>query len=185
MKVIHLFDRYLNHTMNWANRLIEHAECENHISANIYFDNSYLSDFTIHKTSIQKYLPIGENEWKIPVSYKVYGALFKKYHVQNVLKYSLKNNIDIAHAHFANVGMHYLPLAKAGIPLVVSFYGYDYEKLPHLNPGVLSKYRELFEVARIIICEGKHGREVLKRMGCPDEKSKHCAFGCFQINYSR
>ena len=84
-----------------------------------------------------------------------------------------KQSPDVLHAHFAPVGCHYLELAqRLNIPLVTSFYGFDYERLPFEKPAYREHYRQLFEGAAAITCAGPHGREVLIGQACPAEKIK-------------
>lgn len=79
--------------------------------------------------------------------------------------------VDLIHSHFGPVGWSNLAIAKQfRVPHIVSFYGYDYEKLPHTQPIWRERYTELFEQADIFICEGTHGADVLESLGCPRDK---------------
>lgn len=83
-----------------------------------------------------------------------------------------KHRPDVLHAHFAPVGWHYLDMAKRlNIPLVVSFYGYDYESLPARNKFWPHRYQQLFEGAAAVTCAGPYGRTVLMRQGLAPEKT--------------
>jgi colanic acid/amylovoran biosynthesis glycosyltransferase len=88
------------------------------------------------------------------------------------LEKTLKNATpDILHAHFGPTGCLYLPLARQlKRPLVVTFYGFDYSKLPNLRPVFQEKYRRLFKEAAKVIAASEVGCEKLKSMGCPSEK---------------
>ena len=71
-----------------------------------------------------------------------------------------------------------LPLAKRSeLPFVVSFYGYDYEQLPHRKPVYKKRYRALFDHAEVLITEGPHGASILENMGCPPEKIRIVPLG--------
>ena len=88
-----------------------------------------------------------------------------------LLKYIEENKIEILHAHFAPAAVFYKKLkTKTGLPFVVSFYGYDYEKALHDHPEFRKQYQALFRLADAFICEGPHGAGVLREMGCPKEK---------------
>jgi colanic acid/amylovoran biosynthesis glycosyltransferase len=77
------------------------------------------------------------------------------------------------HSHFSAVGWDYRNLArKLAIPHVVSFYGYDYEWLPHNEPVWRERYEILFREADLFVCEGSHGVKLLEKAGCPPEKIK-------------
>ena len=46
-----------------------------------------------------------------------------------------KSELNIIHAHFAHVGWEAIKLKDAlKLPLVVSFYGYDYQSVPFKYP---------------------------------------------------
>lgn len=56
-----------------------------------------------------------------------------------------KNKCAPIHAHFAYMGWDFIRVAKMlKIPLVVSFYGYDYDYLPNAQPKWKRRYRKLF-----------------------------------------
>lgn len=78
-----------------------------------------------------------------------------------------KKSVHLLHAHFGYVGYELLDIRrKYGIPLLVSFYGFDYENLPHEQPEWRERYQEMFEVADGFITEGPYGKMVLEKMGC-------------------
>jgi colanic acid/amylovoran biosynthesis glycosyltransferase len=82
-------------------------------------------------------------------------------------------NADILHAHFSFVGWQYLWLSRmTTIPMVISFYGFDYEYLPNARPVWVKRYRQLFEKASLFLAEGNAGRNKLIQMGCPADKVK-------------
>ena len=174
MQVLHLFDRYLNGTMNWAYNLIRHTpEIQVSIAAPIIIENAFKTDqFSYYYSPFQ--WNRFSNEWEIPSWQRAVASLSTKhlplyqFHLAQKVKSAPPG---ILHAHFANVGLHYIQLAKKlNKPLVVSFYGYDYEKLPFLFPKIQQQYPKLFDAARAIIAEGPHGADILKKMGCPEEK---------------
>ena len=77
----------------------------------------------------------------------------------------------LIHAHFANIGWKYIPVARMlKIPLVVSFYGYDYDFLPNTVPIWKRRYRDLFQHATLFLTEGEYGRRKLIEKGAPVEK---------------
>ncbi|MEM1217273.1 MAG: glycosyltransferase [Bacteroidota bacterium] len=186
MKVLHLFDRYLNSTMNWAYKLIKHTpEVDVLVSAPILIKNQFLDPaFHFLRSPYQSYLP--RNEWNVgPALRIVAGLTFRRKQLfQQALHRSLKNDPpDLIHAHFAHVGCSSIRLASLlNCPLVVSFYGYDYEKIPTTRPKYKALYQELFRVARLILTEGVYGRQVLIDMGCPPEKVQVLHLGILPEN---
>ena len=82
------------------------------------------------------------------------------------------------HVHFANMGWFYRKIAqKLNKPLVISFYGWDYERLPFLYPKFKKRFQILFAQADAFICEGPHGAKILASHGCPKEKIKIVKLG--------
>jgi len=78
---------------------------------------------------------------------------------------------ELIHAHFAFNGYKYLPLAKKlNIPIIVSFYGYDYDYLPQHQPKWIAKYKIMFENVSAFICEGNYGKQKLIDKGCQVDK---------------
>ncbi|MGA2107670.1 MAG: glycosyltransferase, partial [Syntrophorhabdales bacterium] len=78
--------------------------------------------------------------------------------------------IDVVHAHFGAEGcvMSQL-LAATSVPLVVSFYGYDYG-LPKASTRYRLLYPSLFSRGNMFLVEGPAARDNLKAIGCPEEK---------------
>lgn len=172
MKVLHVFDRYLNTTMNWAHRLISATPIEHHISAIIHFESVYRSpEFKYHFSPIQRYIGLSKDEWHIKPSALLNAILGKKWHERSIKKYIEENNIDLIHFHFATVACDHMKLIKdRSIKKVISFYGYDYEKAPFKDPSLDEKYSILFEEASAILCEGSHGKKILVDKGCAEGK---------------
>jgi colanic acid/amylovoran biosynthesis glycosyltransferase len=80
---------------------------------------------------------------------------------------------SILHAHFSYMGWNYLWLAEMKkVPLVVSYYGCDYEYLPNHEPVWKERYRDMFRRVALFIAEGNAGRNKLIAMGCPEDKVK-------------
>lgn len=181
LKVLHLFESYLPQTENWAYNLIRHLpDVAIHIGANHYLKNNfYHPDFhyvdnyfdglkkqngVLKKNSL---LGIFKKVW-IKASAKILGDP-----IQVFEQYIKDHQIEILHAHFGKVAWHFRQLAqRTKLPLVISFYGWDYEMLPFLQPRYKKYYQQLFELAACFICEGKHGASILEKMGCPREKIK-------------
>lgn len=176
MKVLHLYDLYLPHTMNWAYRMMR-AVPDTRIwaAAPWMVRNEYFNpDIRFFVRPLQRFSGwIPETEWKNfwfssrLIRSELYWPTYR-----NWLLRQLKNDRpDVLHAHFAPVGYRYLSLAeKLDIPLVVSFYGYDYESLIARKPVWKERYKQIFQRAASVTCLGDHGREVLMKQGCPPAK---------------
>lgn len=176
LKVLHLFDLYLPQTMNWAYQMLRHTPgVEQWIAAPWFVKNAYFDpQFRFLVRGVQRMpglLPPDESwaPWfstnlirleKHWPSYKPW--LFRQLE---------KHPPDLIHAHFAPVACHYLDMAKTlGIPMVVSFYGYDFLRVPQEKPAYRQLYRQLFEQASGITTTGPYTPMLLEAQGCAKEK---------------
>ena len=179
LRVLHLFNSYLPQSENWAYSLIKNVpNAEIHIGAlhflknNFYnpeflFIDNYFDEFRKLNRNLGKSKPIDILKKAV---IKSIPLVFGNY-INNLISYTRKNRIDILHCHFADIGWHFLKVAhKTKLPLVVSFYGWDYEKLPYTKPEFVSKFNVLFKNVAAIICEGQHAAKNLTKWGCPIEK---------------
>jgi glycosyltransferase involved in cell wall biosynthesis len=79
-------------------------------------------------------------------------------------------NPDVVHAQFGPNGVMIAPVAEAlGIPLVVTFHGYDISILPR-KEKVRRRYRELFDRADALIGVSEHNSSRLRELRAPDDK---------------
>jgi colanic acid/amylovoran biosynthesis glycosyltransferase len=185
--VAHLFSAYPgSNTTNWLYNLIYNTPaCRVIIAAEKYTKhNFYSNEFRYIDNplrGITQYKAQISNTFSIKLIDKIICYLTEKL-LGGFTKYLSielsKEPIDIAHAHFADVGCEYVDLIKQKkIPLIVSFYGYDYEYLPYIKPSYKVAYKKLFEKADVFICEGNHGANILFKMGCPKQKIKVIRLG--------
>ena len=178
-KVLHIFNHYLPQTETWAYQLISHTpECEQHIAAKVYLDvmpGAEIFQFMDNPQSSLEALD-QETDWKKNIFKKAFIRASKgltKSFDEQLREYVHKNKIDIVHAHFANVGWEVQKaLKEESIPIVVSFYGWDYEMLPHVKPEWKARYKEMFDRVDLILTEGAHGKAVLVSKGCTEYKVK-------------
>lgn len=119
----------------------------------------------IHKTSFHKYSVF----WALDK----FSNIFKK---NRLLANSIARKIIkirkavIMHAHFGPNGWASLPIKrKLNLPLVTTFYGYDISRLAR-DEVWLGRYKKLFKEGELFLVEGKHMRECLMRLGCPEDK---------------
>ena len=95
-------------------------------------------------------------------------------------------NEMLVHAHFATAGWRVLPFCiKNKLPLVVSFYGMDYESVPFRKPIWKQRYRKVFECASVVVAEGPHGAATLQKMACPAEKVQLIPIGVESGKYEK
>ncbi|MBW2642660.1 MAG: glycosyltransferase family 4 protein [Deltaproteobacteria bacterium] len=177
MEVVQLFYTYLHITENWCYRLIKNLPntkitivAGNIINKNIFplpRARFVRKPFQGTRRKLSSHQPR-----IISPALKIQSVLW---HI--LLIFKLKKT-DLLHAHFSFVGWNYLWLAKRlKAPLIISFYGYDYESLPYKEPVWRERYEELFRIVDLILTEGNFGRETLIRMGCPEGKVKVVRLG--------
>lgn len=175
MKIAHLFDKYLNITENWSYRLISQLkDVEVYIvTSTILNRNSFPLPSARFSTPLYTQ-PIMPDS---PVIYRLLKLISRVYWLNFILPHDLKR-VDLLHAHFSVVGWEYRKLLrKLDVPLVVSFYGFDYEWLPRNHPEWQKRYKILFDEAAMFLAEGSAGREKLISMGCPEYKVRVARLG--------
>jgi colanic acid/amylovoran biosynthesis glycosyltransferase len=167
---------YLQQNQNWIFRLLKNLpETEVIIASRQFLPCPYYSEaFEYIRAPFQTSLPAKGPWWLRQVNKGVKRVLrLYPWYVSKVAR-----EIDIVHSHFAHVGWDYLALApRLSAPHVVSFYGYDYESLPAMEPVWKDRYRILFQKADVFVCEGRHGARVLEQQGCPSQKIRVCPLG--------
>jgi colanic acid/amylovoran biosynthesis glycosyltransferase len=78
----------------------------------------------------------------------------------------------LIHAHFGPEARYFLGVVKlTGLPLVVTFHGYDAYRFPNTLGGLAKYYyRKLWKQASMILTVSDHMRHTLMELGCPEEK---------------
>jgi colanic acid/amylovoran biosynthesis glycosyltransferase len=83
-----------------------------------------------------------------------------------------RERVDLLHAHFGPDARYFLPaLRQSGLPLVVSFHGYDATSFPRQWHGLGAWYlRPLWREATRVTGVSRYMVERLAALGCPREK---------------
>jgi hypothetical protein len=77
---------------------------------------------------------------------------------------------EIVHSHFGLNGWRDSPsVRRVPAARVVSFYGYDVNKLPVVDPVWRDRYQEMFTTADRVLCEGPFMANSIASLGCPPE----------------
>ncbi len=171
LNVLQGFTQYLDYTENWAYKLIKNIPDVNNtiISKEYLRYNFYDPHFTYIEFPVKRININTDKLWIKVFNRTVYYML--KLYPMFVRSMIGGKKFDILHSHFAFAGYDYRKLAKKlGVKHIVSFYGLDYEFLPHNWPEWKKRYFTLFKEADLFICEGKYGTYILKEQGCPPEK---------------
>lgn len=191
LKILYIYDRYLNRTMNWAYRLLHFTpDIEPIITSPLIIKNEFFNEnkkfifspfqfqFPTDEWSFSKLqLITAQISFKIPFLYK--NFLLKRIH---------EIKPAVIHIHFGNVAWEYSILSqKTNIPLVATFHGYDYRKILADKPIFKSRYEELFLRAAIISCGGTNAKEYLVSIGCPIEKIRivHMAIDTQRVVFAK
>lgn len=86
------------------------------------------------------------------------------------------HRLDILHAHFGPVGEQFRFARRAcGIPLVVSFHGYDATTYPRLHGS--GCYRRLLQQADLVTVNSESTRRRIETLGCPASKIRFLPTG--------
>lgn len=175
MKVLFIFDKYLNRTMNWAYRIIEHTPgIEPIVAAPLIVKNEFYSQNIKFLFSPYQW-ETAADEWafsrlQVSVSKATVKIpfLYKKF-----LKKKIKElKPDLIHIHYGTTAWEYSSLAQeTGIPLIATFHGYDYRLVLHTKPVFKIRYLGLFARASAITCGGQEARKYLISIGSSPDKT--------------
>lgn len=176
MRVVHLFDWYLPSTLSWVGRLLVHLTgVQVEVAAPWIIRNQFYHPQLKHYVfPPQQYaFPNLVSEWSHPHWQRLFARTQRfvplyRHWLQTQLE---RHPPDLFHAHFGPTGCLYLPLAqRLDRPLVVTFYGFDYQKLLRNRPVFRRKYRELFASAARVLAASPTGCRALEALGCPADK---------------
>jgi len=177
LRILHAFQSYLNNAENWIFRMMNHLpDCENLVAAGEFRKCNFYSPSVMY---LEFPLRPASNFSDRRLAVRVFNRIVRS--CKRLYPWYLRKTagrIDLFHSHFSYVGWEYANLAQLmGVPHVVSFYGYDYEYLPTMEPVWKARYQSLFGSASIFICEGAHGAGILTRQGCPPDKIRVVPLG--------
>ncbi len=176
MRTLHLFNTYLPSTLSWVAQLLDHLpDTQVEVAAPwVVRGQFYNPRHQYWAFPPQHWLfPNLRTEFEQPLAQRLFTGSQRYLPTYRAwLAQQLKNDPpDVLHAHFGPTGCHYLPLAqRLNRPLVVTFYGFDYTKLPRQRPVFHEKYRQLFREAARVVAASEEGCALLQTMGCPAEK---------------
>ena len=173
MKVLHLFPEYLPLTMIWAFQQIRHIpDVETHMAGLSYLPDSY------HDPAF-RYWPNPKYRFPKALQNGVHIILRKTRGYDRFLAaYIRREGIDILHAHFGHIGADYSGLGKRlGIPVVVSFYGFDYGRILSEKPRYRKAYLRMFRQAGAVTGEGPYAVGQLEALGCPPSQIRQIPLG--------
>lgn len=176
MRVLHAFDQYLPSTLNWVGHLLAHMPVSVTVAASWTMQGPFRNPGYQYLVNPMQRLLVGEApaEFSNPGIYRLTSGLQTRTGLYPLwVGAKLRSSPpDLVHAHFGPVGCLYAPLAKRlRRPLLVSFYGFDYTRVPQTRPGYRARYAALFaQAAAVLSCSREEGVRRLRALGCPPEK---------------
>jgi colanic acid/amylovoran biosynthesis glycosyltransferase len=93
----------------------------------------------------------------------------------------------ILHSHFGDIAWKDRGVAqRAGLKHVGTFYGYDVNYIPQVEPVWSTRYQELFAHIDCVLCEGPYMARDIIKLGCPAQKVRvhHLGVEVENIGYS-
>jgi colanic acid/amylovoran biosynthesis glycosyltransferase len=168
LTVLHSFPTWLPQTQTWMHSQVSelqklgvdaHVVCERTLNLDQFIVNN------IHCLATEN---IFKKKWDQGLR-----KLGVRQHLNFLVEVGKKTNATILHSHFGNIGWASLgAVRKLDVKHVVTFYGFDVNKLPTQEPVWRKRYRQLFEEADLFLCEGSHMARCLVELGCPEHKVK-------------
>ena len=184
MRTLQVFDRYLAPSMNWAFHLIRNLPHERvYVSAPVIEELEFTDPILHflrfpHQALYQKKISADSGFKGLALKALLSAALHSENFSRFLIDHIKNHQIDLLHAHFGTVGTRVRQVAReTGIPLVVSFYGFDIHHVPKSRPRFKALYRKLFSEATAIIVEGPAAGKSLEMIHCPPEKIRICPLG--------
>ncbi len=163
LRVLHSTSEWLTLTKTWLGHLVRNLPEDEVESAVFCFSTANLDLFPVARVH------------KVRGSSLPQRALFRAARtigfrsiLQRLNQVIDQEQPEIVHSHFGDWAWTTLfGVQRAGLPHVVSFYGWDMSLLPRLEPGWNDRYHRLFEAVSGCLCEGPHMAAELSNLGCP------------------
>ena len=172
MIVLHIFRQYLNITENWIYRILTNFTGIDVIIGSEVFKNNQFQSSKFHciRFPVDKFHTDEEQFYGKIINFiqsRILGDLYLIY----LMYWAKKYHVQLVHSHYGPTGWNYRWLPKLlKLPHVISFYGFDYEKLPATHPVWNKRYSVLFNTADAFLCEGNFGAKTLRMKGCPADR---------------
>jgi len=166
LKLIHSFPRWLPQTQTWMYNQVKQLQqlgVETHVVCE-RTDN--LDQFTVANIHSFENKPLLRQVWE-----KGLRQLNIRHHLNYLVEIGKITGTNLIHSHFGNVGWANLgAVRKLKAKHVVTFYGWDVNKLPVQHTVWRRRYRRLFAEVDLVLCEGSHMADCIVELGCPDHK---------------
>jgi len=164
IKVAHVINEYLGHTLNWVYTQIEHSNEAKHYVLTGLVKNIEIYPVRVFSPPKPPNVLSLHNRVLIRLGFMPF-SLYACY-----LRSLTENPPDLVFAHFGNAGFFILGLkAKLKLPLITRFYGFDIGILPRRKLW-RKRYKKLFRDGELFLVEGETMKSKLLELGCPEEK---------------
>lgn len=165
--VIHSHPSWLGLTEKWLYTIIRNLpECiDSHIVSNETRNESQFPLPNVHSLRENSKFSYTINKFLSQYGIRRYPSL--------LAEVAAEYGAQILHSHYGPMGWNNLAAAKKlGIVHIVNFYGYDIGYLPNSDKRWSNKYAKMFEEADLVLCEGSHMAESIRKLGCNETKIK-------------
>jgi colanic acid/amylovoran biosynthesis glycosyltransferase len=165
IRVLHSSTVWLAQTETWLHNQIRHLPKD--VEAHVVCESTQNID--------QFPVPYLHSLAREPAIRRLWDKGLRRLHVRRhlglVVRVARRERCGVLHSHFGNVGWANLGAARAArLRHVVTFYGLDVNFLPMHDPRWRVRYRELFNSADRILCEGAHMASCIAALGCAAAK---------------
>lgn len=180
--VLHSFPVWLPQTQTWMYNQVHQLQ-QMGVDAHVVCERTqHLDQFRVANIHCLADEPV-LRQW-LDKSLRAAGV---RRHLDYLVAMGRKSGAQIVHSHFGYIGWHNLAAVREiGARHVVTFYGVDVNMLPTQSPKWRRRYRQLFDEADLILCEGQHMAQCIVALGCPAGKVKvqHLGVDIEQIRFS-
>jgi len=177
VKILHLFNEFLPLTEHWIYDLMMNTSYHDHYIYAQYYNHLETFEKGVHIVNRQQglkaktYTSLSKSKAR-EILPKIGSWIGLKSKSKQSLKDCIKEHkISLVHVHFGTTAAeHWKELKHINVPLVVSFYGWDYNKALSLFPDYNRIYKDIFKKAAAILVEGPYGSKKLERLGATEQK---------------
>jgi colanic acid/amylovoran biosynthesis glycosyltransferase len=168
IRVIHSVDNWLGRTLAWLHSQVASlpATVENHVLCEA---TENLGEFPVARLNCYGSSEAAMLRWLAARSWRY--RLLRKRTLMRAIGRGATGSPVIVHSHFGTRGWFDIgDVCAIGARHVVSFYGYDLDRMPRQDPAWCDRYRALFAHADRVLCEGPRMLERVAALGCPSSK---------------
>lgn len=161
--IAHVVGTYLFRTENWIYNLIRFQT----ICPSIILTRRLCNEERLPHDRVYALSALPNWRWLIERGIRKLITGYYPYHH----RIARSQQVQLLHAHFGEIGLRSLPLAKAlDVPLITSFYGADMSRRLDGGKSLQEMYARLFEGGGLFLVEGPAAKRQLESVGCLRDK---------------